>query len=210
MKKLFLLLILTSGIISGQVDKPQKVAITGTPVVAFSGTPVVSSSGSTLTISGTILTSTTEITRPSDATAYTALDAIASSSTAPANIQFASVTRVSAGSGYITGAVLRTDQSTNTARFKLHLFTGTVTAINDNAQYTSLYANNSIWVGTISFDACATEGSGGSSAVSLNNNIRIPFVLTSGTSVYGLLETLDAFTPASGQKIFIRLTIDSN
>lgn len=155
-------------------------------------------------------TSTVEITRPSNTTAYAALDAVSSSSTAPTNLSFTYVTSVNGSNGYVTGAVLRTDQSTNTARFKLHLFTGTVTAVNDNAAHTALYANKSNYVGSITFDALATEGSGSDCAVSLNTTVRLPFKFPSGTTLYGLLETLDAFTPASGQKFFIRLTTDAN
>lgn len=159
-------------------------------------------------------TATVEITRPANATAYAALDAVSNSSTAPTVLSFKDLGASGSGQaqGVVIGALLRTDQSTNTARFKLHLYSSSVTAINDNDAYTSLYANNSTSIGSISFDACSTEGSGGTSAVSLNTTIRLPFTLPTGTYIYGLLETLDAFTPASGQKIFIRLTTmsDSN
>ncbi len=156
------------------------------------------------------LTSTVEITRPANTTSYTALDAIASSSTAPTNLIFTSITRSGGLSGYITSAIIVTDQNSCTSRFRLHVFTSTVTAINDNAAYTYSYANNSIRVGTITFDACSTEGSGSTAAYSVNTTIRLPFKIPSGSSLYGLLETVDSFTPASGQKFFIQLNIDSN
>ncbi len=165
---------------------------------------------SQVSIRSIILTPTIEITRPTNTTTYTALDAVSSSSTAPVNLTFTSAIRTATNGGYITGAYIRTDQSTCTARFKLHVFTTTLTAINDNAAYTSLYTDNSIVIGSISFDAVSTEGTGSTSANSLNTSIRLPFKLSSGTSLYGLLETVDSFTPNSGQKFYIQLMIDPN
>lgn len=159
-------------------------------------------------------TATVEITRPANATAYAALDAVSNSSTAPTVLSFKDLGASGSGQaqGVVIGALLTTDQTTCTARFKIYLFSSSPTAINDNAAFTLLYADNSKYIGSISFDACATDGSGSTNATSLNTTIRLPVTLPIGTYIYGLLETLDAFTPASGQKIFIRLTTmsDSN
>lgn len=156
-------------------------------------------------------TAAVTLTRPSDTTAYAALDAVSNSTTAPSVLTFASLPRVAGGSGYITKARLMTDQSTNTARFRLHLFHTTPTAINDNAAHTLLWANRANRIGFIDFVACATEGSGSTAASSLVADARVGFVTAAGSSsIYGLLETLDAFTPASGQNIYIELTADQN
>lgn len=156
-----------------------------------------------------VSTSSVEITRPADATAYAAFDAVASSSTAPTILTFSNINPSSFQNCYITKAKLFTDQSANTARFRLGIYISSVTAVNDNAQQTLLYANNGIKIGSIDFDACSTEGTGSTGAASLNTTIRLPFLI-SGTTIYALLETLDAFTPASGQKFWIELTTDCN
>jgi len=160
-------------------------------------------------------TVTIELSRPTNTAAYAALDAISNSVsgstlTTPVCLTLTPVSTASQSVGYITKALLATDQVTCTARFRLHLFTATVTPLGDNDAYTSLYANNSIALGYIDFAAASTEGAGSTKAVSLNSTIKFPFRITVGKAIYGLLETLDVFTPTSGQKFFIQLTVDSN
>lgn len=158
-----------------------------------------------------LTTCSVEITRPANTTPYTALDAIASSSTAPVIISFTNALATAGRTGFVMNAWIATDQAANTARYRLHLFTGTVTPINDNAVYTLLYANTSKRIGQIDFQACNTEAGGSTMAQSLNTTIRLGFKLPPNvTTVYGLLETLDAFTPASGQKFYLLLTIMQN
>lgn len=97
------------------------------------------------------------LTRPADTTAYTAKDAVADSTSAPTVLTFSNLARVNAGSGYIVKARLMTNQSTNTARFRLHLFDTSPTAINDNAAYTLLWANRATRIGYIDLTACQTD-----------------------------------------------------
>jgi hypothetical protein len=157
-----------------------------------------------------------EFTRPADTTAYAALDAVSDSTSAPTVLTFANLARVNGGSGYITKARLFTDQKTNVARFRLHLFHTAPTAINDNSPYTLLYANRANRIGHIDFPACATEDPTNSTAASARvvpDGVSLPlaFKCADGAkTIYGLLETLDAFTPASGQKFWIELTADNN
>lgn len=151
------------------------------------------------------------ITRPADTTAYAAKDAVADSTSAPTVLTFSKIARLPGSSGYIVKARLMTNQSTNTARFRLHLYHTAPTAINDNAAHTLLWANRANRVGYIDFPAAQTEGTGSDAANSQNDTVRMPFVCASASRhLYGLLETLDAFTPASGQIIYIELTADQN
>jgi hypothetical protein len=150
-------------------------------------------------------------TRPADTTAYAAKDTVSNSTSAPVVITFTNVARVNAGSGYVVGARLMTDQSTNVANYRLHLFHTTVTPINDNAAYTLLWANRASRVGHIDFAAAATEGSGSTAANSLNATVRLPFKCAGGDrNLFGILETLAAFTPASAQNYFIELYSELN
>jgi hypothetical protein len=149
--------------------------------------------------------------RPADTTAYAALDAIANSTSAPVVLTFANLARVNAGSGYIVKARLMTDQAANTARFRLHLYHTAPTAINDNAAFTELWANRANRIGYIDFDACTTEGAGSNAAGALNATARLAFVCAAAsTTLYGLLEARDAFTPASAQNFFVELTAERN
>lgn len=182
-----------------------------TNLAAVTGIVVAADGAGTLNVSGRMAAVSAAITRPSDTTAYAAKDAVSDSTSAPTVLTFANLARVNAGSGYIVKGRLMTNQSTNTARFRLHLFHTAPTAINDNSPYTLLWANRANRLGYVDFAACQTEGSGSDAASALNDTVRLPFVCASGSrAVYGLLEAIDAFTPASGQLFFVELTTDNN
>lgn len=150
--------------------------------------------------------------RPADTTAYAALDTVSTSTSAPVVITFSNMARVNAGSGYITKARIMTDQKTNTARFRLHLFHTAPTLTNDNAAFPLLWADRANRVGKIDFSPMTTEDATNSTcAESLNEAVRLSFTCeAANTALYGILETLDAFTPASGQNFYISLTSEQN
>lgn len=161
-------------------------------------------------VGGRVVVVASTFTRPADTTAYTAKDVVADSTSAATIRTFAGAARVSGGSGYITKAQLLTDQSANTARFRLHLYnTSSPTVLNDNAPNTVLYANAGKYVGWIDFDACTTE-TGSSVAQALNSTVRLAYTTSGNDTLYGVLEAVDAFTPASGQQFTIRLAFDQN
>lgn len=153
---------------------------------------------------------TTSFARPADTTAYAINDAVANSTSAPTILTFANAGRVIGGSGYIVKAELCTDQAACVAAFRLHLFTASVTPYNDNAAYTALYANRASRVGYIDFPAVSQEGSGSTSAFALWIGQLLYVCDASATSLYGLLETKTAFTPASAQNFNIKLGVDRN
>ena len=146
-------------------------------------------------------------TRPANVTAYASKDTVSDSTGSPTVLTFTNVARVNAGTGYIVKARIMTDQSTNVARYRLHLFSVAPTAINDNAAWTLLWANKEERIGHIDFDGCQTEGTGSDCANAVNATVRLHFVAATRT-LYGLLESLDAFTPASGQNYYIELSAE--
>lgn len=151
------------------------------------------------------------LTRPADTNAYIAKDTISDSTSSPNYLTFSNVARVNQGTGYIIFARLLTDQSANIARYRLHLFHTAPTAINDNSPYTLLWANRASRIGYIDFEACQTEGSGSDMANSQNTWVRLAFQCASGSrAIYGILELLDAFTPASAQNFYIELRAECN
>lgn len=161
-------------------------------------------------VGGNLLAVSFEYTRPADTNAYTAKDVIADSTSAPTLMSWAGAARVTGGTGYITKARLVTDQKTNTSTFRLWLYSSAPTAINDNAPYTLLYADNSKRIGSLDLPALSTEDATNSTAASaLNITDKLPYSCAA-TTLYGILETPSGFTPASGQKFWIELTFDRN
>jgi hypothetical protein len=152
-----------------------------------------------------------EFSRPADTTAYAAKDAVANSTSAPTVLTFTNLARVAAGSGYVTKARLMTTQSPNVTQFRVHLYHTAPTAINDNAQWTLLWANRANRIGFIDFNSMQTEGSGSDAANAINGTVRLAFKCASASrNIFGLLETLGAFTPASAQSFFVELTAENN
>lgn len=155
-----------------------------------------------------------ELTRPSDTTAYSAKDVISNSTSAPTVLAFANFARSNQGTGLITRARLMTDKKDVTASMRLHLFHTAPAAIADNSPYLMLYANAANRIGMIDFPALATEDATNSTAAaamrpSSDGIWTMPnlwFQTASGSrAIYGVLETLSAFTPASAQKFFVEL-----
>ncbi len=164
-------------------------------------------------VGGAGVSVTATFTRPADATAYAALDAVSNSTSAPAVLTFTGAARVTGGSGYIAKAQLLTDLKTDVKAYRLHLFNAAPTAINDNSPYLQLYANAAARVGTIDFPPLATEDPTNSTAAGGQNTqtgLPLVFVCAADANLYGILETLSAGTPASGQSYTIKLGIDAN
>lgn len=182
--------------------------LVGTPVPG-ADSPWQTSRMALRVVGGSTVTVATEFTRPANTTAYTAKDVVGPA--VAAVLTFTGVGREVGGGGYITKARLLTNQSTNTARYRLHLYHTAPSAIADNSPLTLLWANRSYRFGAIDLAAAGTEGSGSDAANSLNAETRLAFICHTDTrDLFGVLETLDAFTPASGQQFFVELTAETN
>lgn len=161
-------------------------------------------------VGGEMVTVAVEITRPANVTAYTAKDVVAADA-AVAPIALSNVARKVGGSGYIVGAKLVTDQSTNVGRFRIHLYRTTHVTPADNAAFTLLYANRANRLGSIDIGPLGTEGAGSDAAVGQNLDVRLPFVADGAArQLLAVIETLDAFTPTSGQKLHLELFVEQN
>ena len=123
-----------------------------------------------------------------------------------------SMARVAGQNGYVVKGQLYTDQKTCVARVRVHLFSTPPTAIADNSPYLKLWANRTIRTGEIAFPALSTEDATNSTAASSivtgntsGSNLPMYFgTVSPSTGLYPLFETLDAFTPASGQNFYLR------
>lgn len=166
----------------------------------FSGTPVP--------VRGQMVNSVATIIRPTGTpTVYPTLGVINQSATTPVALTFQNVCRVSGGSATITLLRMLTDQSSNVARYRLHLYNTAPTPIADTTQFSLLYTNAALRAGYIDVYALQSEGTGSTAANAINPDVRLPVVCANGdTNLYGQLEAIDSFTPAAGQQFFISLT----
>ena len=99
-----------------------------------------------------------DITRPAggDVNLYALGDCINTSVGSPTVISFPNIARVNGGSGYVVKARLLTDQKSNVAQFRVHLFHTTPTAIADNSPYLLLWANRANRIGYLDFPPMTT------------------------------------------------------
>jgi hypothetical protein len=153
-------------------------------------------------------------TRPADTTPYTMADLVANSTVAGSVVPltFASATRYATGAGRIPRARLfKSDPTLTNARFRLHVFTATPTGIanGDNAAFS---VNGTGYIGCflIQVDRAFVNGAYGDGVPvdTDSNHAPIRFKLSSGSSLFGLLEARDAYTPISGEVFTATLEIE--
>lgn len=133
-------------------------------------------------------------------------------------LRFKNLGRIVGGSGYIVKAQLFDSKKANVIQCKLHLFTVPPAAPLDGVAYPSLLANSTYRTGQIVFPATGTEDpttSDNANALitpnSFGSNLPLFFICAAlDQDLYGLLETLTAFTPDSGETYYIRLSVEDD
>lgn len=198
----------TSVVMVGGTDGTDAIAIktdsAGRPVLGESTAYIGVTSGKHLLVS-------TSFTRPANASIYTTKDVISNSTSSPTILSFAGAGLQNGGSGYIVKARLSTNLSTFAGTLRLWLFHTAITMINDNDPFTLMYTNKDKRIGCIDFTVAGTEGTGSDSVEAAYYGPPIAYKCASGdTAIYGILEDITAFTPASGQGFFIELELDQN
>jgi hypothetical protein len=153
-----------------------------------------------------LASSTVEITRPADTTAYTAGDRVGpASGSLPA--QLTGCALANGRGGVITMIRLSTDKKSITPRIRCHFFNASNATLSaDNAAYQEKYADGTKRVGFVDLDsmATATDTTNSDCSRSQNYEVRLPYVCAAdSTSLWIAYEALDAFTPASGEKFSI-------
>jgi hypothetical protein len=192
------------------------VQITG-PVTVSNEVEVKNDSGNPVPVSGTVtaagfqVITTASFTRPADTTAYAAQDVVSNSTSAPSVLTFAGAGRANGSSGLILSARhLKNSTTTSGATYRLHLYRVVPTAINDNAQFTLLYANRTNRIGFIDLNHIA-GGTGSDSTHALTTFVNLPFICdAAASSLFGILTVTGAYTPTSGEQHFIELAIVQN
>lgn len=159
--------------------------------------------GSTISITGNSKVNTPgfessqSVTRPANTTAYAALDVVGEN---PAkNIEFENIGEIAGGHVYLAGASLLIPidaVQSGMSVFKLHLFDAAPTTIADNVAFNLIAADRAKYKG---FIALSTPEDLGDTLWVRSDNINMKIKLSSNSlSLYGVLQTVGAHTPASG------------
>lgn len=136
---------------------------------------------------------TVAMTRPNDTTGYTAGDVIGDA-TNGGRMQFTNMAKTGGGPVLVTGVQLEIDVDTPPASaFRLWLFSANPTAISDNAAFDVVSGDRVNLLGYVDIPAPVD---GGSIAMSEANGIAKQIKLT-GTSAYGILQAVSAYTPVA-------------
>lgn len=160
-----------------------------------------------LSVSSNQYTSSASITRPNDTNAYADLDVLSNSTTEPTVITFANV-GPSGGNIIINSVFMRCDVNvlpSGMSTFRLHLYNAAPTAINDNAAYNLPSADRSKYLGWVDIPKPTDIGD---TLWSQTNGLSMQIKLATGsTALYGILQTMTAYTPSAS--IVKTITINS-
>lgn len=150
--------------------------------------------------------------RPADAVPYTVGDVVSNNTATTTLMTFTDLLESAGGGVKIVGARIVTNQKSVVPAFRVHLFNvNNPTVSGDNLPHRELYADESKYVGFFDFPAMTTaaDTTNSTSSRATVSNINIPVEGASGSrNIYALLETLTAFTPASGAQYTLTLIAD--
>jgi hypothetical protein len=146
---------------------------------------------------------TATITRPADTTAYAQYDAISDSTSAPTILTFSNVAQRVGEDVIVTEAIITSANNTALPNFRLWIFDQSVSATNDNSKLELADADTEKCVAVIKIDdSYLTNSSSRAESANLAKQISCA---SSSTSLYGLLQTDESYTPISGEVFKIRL-----
>lgn len=160
-----------------------------------------------------IITVSDSFTRPTNTDAYEANDLVANSVTAGSvePLKF-TTTRLGSGRGIIRRVRLfKDDETVTAASFNLHLFQASpVVSAGDGAAMAVTTARN--FLGTVAIDMSTgafvtTTDMAEAAAVNPEINFDLSHVSSSERRLYGLLQVLGAYAPASGELFEVTLEV---
>lgn len=147
-----------------------------------------------------------DVTRPADAIAYAAGDAISNSTSAPTTGGFTltSAARKSGGSGIITDvAVMSSNDPATRLSGEIFFFNQSVTNINDNTAFAVSDTEIKTCVGVVPFTLFDAGNNGYAHLTGLN----ILFTCSGSADLRFLLRARNAYTPASAEVITVLVKI---
>lgn len=148
--------------------------------------------------------SSASMTRPADTTPYTAGDVVGPAVTA--NLEFANCGGINGAALLITGAMLRIDVNavpSGMVSFRLHLYNAAPTALADNAVFNLIEADRAKYLGFLVIQDPVDMGD---TLWGQSDNINIKRSLGAGTTLYGVLQTVGGYTPASATVKTVTIT----
>lgn len=156
-------------------------------------------------------------TRPADTTQYAIGDLVANSTSAGSVSAMSWIvsppyTRQSGYSPvYVSGVRLHASKaSVTSAAFRVHLYsaTPTFTSAGDNSAFGTVVATgNANWLASFDVTMVALHADGASGIAVPTEGFVVPQV-PSGTTVYGLIEALNTYTPSSGETFTAELVCE--
>jgi len=137
--------------------------------------------------------------RPADTTAYAVGDLVANSTTAGSVVPMSWALPTNAGE-VLQARIKRNDTSANTQYLRLHIYTSSPTVANgDNAAWSTTIA---ALVGSIDVNI---ERQGTDYCEGFGVPIHGYIAYSGTTTLYGLLEARNAYTPTSGETFIVEL-----
>lgn len=152
------------------------------------------------------VTLSTDITRPSDTTAYAVNDALSNSTSAPTSGGFTltGAARVSGGSGLITDMIITSsNNAATTLQGEIWIFDTSVTNINDNAAFAISDAEVKTCVAKVPFVLVADTNN----SLTHIQNLGIGFTCVGSADLRYLVKVKNVYTPASAEVITVRAKI---
>jgi len=150
-----------------------------------------------------IQTASASFTRPNDTTAYASGDLVANSTTAGSvtPLQFAMPSKAGQGQTIIIRLRMsKTGTSVTNASFRVHMYESSPTPSNgDNGAWLTDKAASYLGNIDVTTDKAFTDGAAGFGAAAAGAEMRLR--LSSGSTIFGLVEARGAYTPAA-QEVF--------
>lgn len=147
-------------------------------------------------------------TRPADTTAYAAGDVVAESTSAATVWTFAGMARSLGLGGILQGAVMIDSVAQSTKPdLELYLFDTAITTQNDNAAWAPTDSDMEKCLGMIAFSSGQFKTGSGNGIVNVEGISKVFQCASAARDLYGILVVRNAYTPASGEKIVIRLAV---
>ena len=166
----------------------------------------ISDTSASLTVDGKAYRSTATITRPSNATAYTAGDVVGDTG----GSAIISLTAAGPTAGFViiqSVSLVFSDSAvpSGMGAFRLHLYSASPTAIADNAAFDLLSGDRATYMGFIDLPTPADFGS--SLYTQTDYAGRLIKLAAASTTLFAELETRGAYTPASASTVSIRMNL---
>ena len=148
--------------------------------------------------------------RLSNATPYAANTAVIRNGAIP--ISFPSTARAAGKTGYINSAICSTSLVAMTGQLRLHLFSVTPLQVATDGNPFIVHTDNDLsvlgWIDFLTFNSGGTGSNASRSAGTLNPSPLAFRTEPTSTTIFGLVQSLNAWTPTSGQNFAFQLFAD--